>query len=336
MYLQTGLFFYKFRFVFASVLTAAFLVFISAIVTAVGSDSILNAKVSSSETTLGANLSDSSDAVTVAAYGIVNGAQRAVLSIGTTLYATCRSITAMTVASGQTAARGSAAALHGVWYGVAFTGRMAGDSIMLTLRTPGQIASSVGSGSRSAVSSIIQPSSADASPVPVITAPSAAMLAQMSEQERQEIASLQAAQIAANRNLDGTIVAGDPNHGGYPARWDNAPQDSSLDSWGMYNRECVSYAAWKVYQTYGSMPYWGGVGNANEWVRDARAAGIATGSVPQVHSVAISMRGYYGHAMWVEAVKDDMVYVSQYNYDLHGHYSEMWVKSSYFTYIYFK
>jgi hypothetical protein len=31
-----------------------------------------------------------------------------------------------------------------------------------------------------------------------------------------------------------------------------------------------------------------------------------------------------------------MIYDSQYNYDLHGHYSEMWVNGSDLTYIYFK
>jgi surface antigen len=83
------------------------------------------------------------------------------------------------------------------------------------------------------------------------------------------------------------------------------------------------------------MPYWGGVGNANQWPGDARAAGIATGSTPKVHSVAISMGGAFGHAMWVEAVSGNMIYVSQYNYDLAGHYSEMWVNGGSFTYLYF-
>jgi surface antigen len=173
--------------------------------------------------------------------------------------------------------------------------------------------------------------------VPVIDAEtSAAVYARLNEQQKQQITALLAAQVVANQGLGGAILAGDPNHGGYPAKWDNLAQDSQIDSWGMYTRECVSYAAWKVYQTYGYMPYWGGVGNANQWVRNARRAGIPTGRTPQVHSVAISMLGYYGHAMWVEKVSGNMIYVSQYNYDLHGHYSEMWVNASSFTYIYFK
>jgi peptidoglycan hydrolase CwlO-like protein len=159
---------------------------------------------------------------------------------------------------------------------------------------------------------------------------------QQIQSNQQQISNLRAQQLAANRALGGSVVAGDPGHGGYPSRWD-APvyQDSLVDSWGMYNRECVSYTAWKVYQTYGYMPYWGGVGNANQWPGDAQAAGIPTGYTPKVHSVAISMHGAYGHAMWVEAVSGNMIYVSQYNYDLQGHYSEMWVNGSNFIYLYF-
>jgi len=154
-----------------------------------------------------------------------------------------------------------------------------------------------------------------------------------------QIASLRAAQAAANAKLGGGIIAGDPGHGGYPSRWNNAPQDSMIDSWGMYNRECVSYTAWKVYEAYGYMPYWGGVGNANQWPGDARAAGIPTGSTPRAGSVAIWNVGAFGHAMWVEAVNGDgSLWVSQYNYSYNGQYSEMSVSASMarqLTYIYF-
>jgi len=135
------------------------------------------------------------------------------------------------------------------------------------------------------------------------------------------------------------VVAGDPGHGGYPTYLANAGQDTIIDPWGMYNRECVSYTAWKVQQTYGYMPYWGGRGNAIEWPGDARSAGIPTGGAPRVHSVAIWNVGAFGHAMWVEAVNSDgSIYVSQYNYDYQGHYSEMYVSAAQaktFTYIYF-
>lgn len=154
-----------------------------------------------------------------------------------------------------------------------------------------------------------------------------------------QIASLRAQQAAANRSLGGGLIAGDPGHGGYPAMYNNAAQDTVIDRWGMYNRECVSYTAWKVYESYGYMPYWGGVGNANQWPGDARGAGIPTGSTPRANSVAIWNVGSFGHAMWVEAVNGDgSLWVSQYNYDYNGHYSEMSVSASQartFTYIYF-
>lgn len=153
-----------------------------------------------------------------------------------------------------------------------------------------------------------------------------------------QISALRAQQLAANRRLSGgaSVIAGDPNHGGYPSNWNDAPQDSLIDTWGMFNRECVSYTAWKVYETYGYMPYWGGHGNANQWPASAQADGIPTGSTPKANSVAISMGGFYGHSMWVEAVDGNMIRVSQYNYDLAGHYSEMTIDGSGLTYIYFQ
>jgi len=340
---QTDLFFYRFHLLFIGLLAAAIVVMTSVLVTAIGSHSVLDPRTSASTNALNMRVPDSSNAVTAGAYQLMNGGRRLLLTTGMVLYGACHSITTATTHTGVAVLRGSGMVVGGIGKGTIFVTRGIGNGvifalrtvasgIMFTVRIPGRMVGSVASGH--AVGSIIRP--ADTHTVPVITAPSAAMLARMSAQERQEIADLQAAQIAANQRLDGTIVAGDPGHGGYPAAWDNAAQDSRLDSWGMYNRECVSYAAWKVYQTYGSMPYWGGVGNANEWPGDARRAGIPTGSTPRVHSVAISMRGYYGHAMWVEAVSGNMVYVSQYNYDLHGHYSEMWINGSSLTYIYFK
>lgn len=154
-------------------------------------------------------------------------------------------------------------------------------------------------------------------------------------EQSSQIASLRAQQRAANASLGGSAVAGDPAKGGYPAKWANAPQDSLVDSWGMYNRECVSYAAWKVYQSGRNMPYWGGHGNAKQWPGNAQAAGIAVDGSPKVGDVAISMAGYYGHAMYVEAVSGGRVYVSQYNYGLAGEYSEMWINASGLYFIHF-
>ena len=138
------------------------------------------------------------------------------------------------------------------------------------------------------------------------------------------------------------ITAGDPKKGGYPYS-SRCPQqkDAFADQWGMYICECVSYTAWKVYSTYGYMPYWGGRGNAKQWPANARAAGYTVSNIPKVHSVGISTGGAYGHAVWVEAVSGNRVYISQYNYRnaatgyRAGEYSEQWVDKGMYQYIYF-
>lgn len=126
-------------------------------------------------------------------------------------------------------------------------------------------------------------------------------------------------------------------NGGYPDSLSNLPIDSIIDPWGFYNRESVSYAAWKVNDTFGSMPYWGGRGNANQWPANARQMGLDVSSVPSPSCVAISTVGYYGHAMWVEEVLDnDQIRVSQYNFDLTGSYSEMVCSTNNLIFIHFK
>lgn len=344
MYEETGLFFSGFRMLFVGVAAIAFLISAAALITAIGADTALNPQSHTAIATFDTASSDSPNAVTAGTTILLNGAEQALITTGTILYGACRNITTATMQGGRLVAHASVAALRGIGDGMAIGARGVGHGALFLFRTastilatvfqaPGRLTTALTHGQN--VSTLIRP--ADAGAVPTIPAgTSATLLAHLSAQRQRQISQLITAQLAANQRLGGTIVAGDPHHGGYPAKWDTAAQDNTTDSWGMYNRECVSYAAWKVYQTYGDMPFWGGVGNANEWPGDARRAGIATGTTPCVHSVAISMRGYYGHAMWVEAVKGNMIYVSQYNYDLHGHYSEMWVNSAGLTYIYFQ
>lgn len=136
------------------------------------------------------------------------------------------------------------------------------------------------------------------------------------------INSLRQAQIAANARFIGSAGSGPACGGGYPARWCEIAQDSVIDNWGMYNRECVSYTAFRVAASGRHMPYWGGVGNANQWDDNARAAGIPVDQNPQPGDVAISNSGYYGHAMYVESVNGDgTINISQYNASLNGTYS---------------
>ncbi|MEO8105285.1 MAG: CHAP domain-containing protein [Candidatus Saccharibacteria bacterium] len=154
----------------------------------------------------------------------------------------------------------------------------------------------------------------------------------------------QQAALISRYQVGGTL-SGDPNHGGYPRVWDNAGQDSLLDSWGMFNRECVSYTAFKVHQDYlagkdtHDMPYWGGSGDAKQWPANARAAGIPVDSNPTVNSIAISTAGTWGHSMHVESIGtmngQSAIYVSQYNTDFAGHYSEGWRYTTGLVFIHF-
>jgi len=161
-----------------------------------------------------------------------------------------------------------------------------------------------------------------------------------------KIAELRREQIIANSA--GTIGApgvGVNCGGGYPGKWCNVGQDTVVDNWGMFNRECVSYTAFKVHMDFlagrdsHDMPWWGGSGNANEWDENARAAGIPVDSNPTPGSIAISNAGAYGHAMYVEQVGtvngQQAIYVSQYNQQLDGRYSEQWRYTSGLVFLHF-
>jgi surface antigen len=147
------------------------------------------------------------------------------------------------------------------------------------------------------------------------------------QSQNASIASLRQQQAAENaKHFRGyTVVAGNNGDDTYPNVWRNNAQDSMLDNWGMYNRECVSYTAWKVAASGRDMPYWGGYGNANQWPSNARAAGIPVDGNPRAGDVAIAYWGSYGHAMYVESVNDDgTINISQYNWDYAGHFSEIY------------
>ena len=178
-----------------------------------------------------------------------------------------------------------------------------------------------------------------------------AQLSEAARVQKQQVQQEQQAAIAAATNQGGSAVTlpGDPNKGGYPAEYANANYYAYIpDRWGMYARQCVSYVAWKVYQKNGYMPYWGGVGNANQWPGNAQSGygnggnAIPTGYTPRVGSAGVIMAGAAGHIVWVEAVNGDgTIDVSQYNYynaggSGWGHYSKMRVSAStYDIYIYF-
>ena len=150
-----------------------------------------------------------------------------------------------------------------------------------------------------------------------------------------KVSDLQAQQRAANARLFGGQAGSGPDcGGGYPAAYCQVPMDSVVDNWGMYNRECVSYTAWKVASTGRYVPY--GLGNANMWPAGARAAGIPVDGNPKAGDVAIWDIGPYGHAMYVESVNGNgTISVSQYNADYYGHFSTATISSSGLHFIHF-
>lgn len=140
------------------------------------------------------------------------------------------------------------------------------------------------------------------------------------KEDEGKIASLRAQQAAIISSFSTNVQYG--GTGGYP--WANASPfpNSYSDPWGMYQRQCVSYTAWRVAASGRNMPYWGGRGNAYEWPNSARTDGIPVDGNPQPGDVAISGAGTYGHAMYVESVLGGgKVRVSQYNANWSGSYS---------------
>lgn len=167
------------------------------------------------------------------------------------------------------------------------------------------------------------------------------------------ITQLRAKIVALNTPVGSNFTFTGSCGGGYPAdatgpygHWGcNYPKDNTADVWGMYNRECVSYTAFMVHQEYidgqiaHDMPNWGGVGNAYQWIDDARNAGIPVDQNPQPGDIAIrpasGISGDVGHAMYVGSVGSGQIYVQQYNADLQGNYSYGWRSSAGLYFLHF-
>ena len=171
-----------------------------------------------------------------------------------------------------------------------------------------------------------------------------------------QIKSLQAQQRAAylrtfgggtNSSVNGTIVYRNLTGqqfcgGGYPTSLCAAEQDSFFDSWGEYNRECVSYVAWYLSAQGHYVPTFGNYkgaarGNANQWhgvIADSGAADIiygssVTSSASVVGDAVYMPIGGVGHVGVVLGTSDQgegWVRVGQYNIGVNGRYSEMDLK----------
>lgn len=115
--------------------------------------------------------------------------------------------------------------------------------------------------------------------------------------------------------------AGPACGGGYPEQWCKDPLDSVVDTWGMYNRECVSYTAYRIAASGRGMPF--GFGDANKWPEAAVTHHIPVDTHPQAGDVAIKKGGKHGHSMYVESVSaDGTIKVSEYNKNKTGTFQQ--------------
>lgn len=144
----------------------------------------------------------------------------------------------------------------------------------------------------------------------------------------------QAAYYAAySRSNAGLYTYGSSGNGGYPDYLAYAAQDTIVDKWGMYNRECVSYAAWKEDSMGHYVPY--GLGNAADWgwrIRTYYPGIPVRDGAPAVGTIAQWDSGDglspLGHVAYVEAVNGDgSIEVSQYNW-IPGSFNRMHVPAN--------
>ena len=123
--------------------------------------------------------------------------------------------------------------------------------------------------------------------------------------------------------------SGDNYPGVAPRNWRSpVAQDSVVDSWGYYNRECTSWAAWALHDRNGfEMPR--AIGNgAGDWGTWASSHGYAVDTTPKTGSIAWWSYGAidngvsdtYGHVAYVSAVNGSSVFIEEYNYGFNGFY----------------
>lgn len=128
---------------------------------------------------------------------------------------------------------------------------------------------------------------------------------------------------------NGSVARGDD----YPAQWKNAQQDAVVDSWGLWDRECTSFVAYRLSSVNGyELPR--AYGNATSWGTHARSQGIRVDNTPGLGSVAWNS---FGHVVWVSNVLGNSVEIEEYNYGYTGAYHRRVIPVSSVTgFIHFK
>ncbi|MGI6217899.1 MAG: cell wall-binding repeat-containing protein, partial [Coriobacteriales bacterium] len=112
----------------------------------------------------------------------------------------------------------------------------------------------------------------------------------------------------------------------YPSQFKNAAKDSTIDSWGFYNRECTSFVAWRLNNDNGfSFTNFykgtGHFGNGYNWGTEAKKFGFKVDMNPTYGSVAWTDDSA-GHVAWVLDVKGNNVIIEEYNLHNNGKYAQ--------------
>ena len=116
----------------------------------------------------------------------------------------------------------------------------------------------------------------------------------------------------------------------YPSSLKSAAQDSLVDPWNFYNRECTSFVAWRLNNDVGLAfhnwyrgKHWG---DAAIWRRAALDSGVPVDGVASRGAIAWWAQGSpgssSGHVAWVIGVTSSSITVEEYNYVTRGRYDQ--------------
>lgn len=122
---------------------------------------------------------------------------------------------------------------------------------------------------------------------------------------------------------EGELILDYPGRGDantYPEPYRSAPQDSLVDPSTCYNRQCVSYAAWKICEAVGAWLRRTGDMHAKNWIYRLPENGYNKVDRPINGGkyVGVSTVGTYGHVLWFES--DNRI--SEYNWAYVGGYDQ--------------
>jgi surface antigen len=122
----------------------------------------------------------------------------------------------------------------------------------------------------------------------------------------------------------------------YPSNLKSAAQDSRVDPWNFYNRECTSFVAWRLNHDVGIAfhnwykgKHWG---DAAIWRRAALDSGVPVDGVAARGAIAWWAQGSpgssSGHVAWVTGVTSSSITIEEYNYATRGGYGQRTISTT--------